>query len=140
MMEKCQLPAWMVIAYSINNSKNAPFVNLKVELSESNAYAADTTGLINNLKYLISASQGMESKDVIQLTFNGHRVYGLSRTALEGSTLGLFLLFPGDDTTVYFYFNNLSSDVRNFETIEDYRSQRDKFLDEYTKHLKSCRN
>ncbi|HZY78579.1 MAG TPA: hypothetical protein VFE50_03590 [Cyclobacteriaceae bacterium] len=123
-----------------NNGKNVPFVNLKVELSESGSYKADQKNLVENLKYLISNSSGMETKDVIELEFNGLKVYGLSRGSIEsGSTLGIFVMFPGDDLVVYFYFNNLKPEYRNFESLEDYKRQRDKFMEEYTKHLKSCK-
>lgn len=122
-----------------NNSKNAPFVNLKVEMSDNKAYPADTIGLVENLKYMNSASQGMETKDIIELSYNGYKIYGLSRSSIEkGSTLGTFIMFPGDNTTVYFYFNNMTPEFRNFESVDDYKKQRDTFMDDYTKYLKSC--
>ena len=121
-----------------NNNKNAPFVNLKVELSEHKAYPTDTIGLVENLKYLNSASQGMETKEIIELTFNGYKIYGLSRNSIEKSSiLGTFIIFPGN-TTVYVYFNNMTPEFRNFESVDDYKKQRDRFMDDYTKHLKSC--
>ncbi|HLG03638.1 MAG TPA: hypothetical protein VI731_08595 [Bacteroidia bacterium] len=124
-----------------NNDKKAPFVNLKVELSDNKSYAADTTSLIENLKYLNGVSQGMESKDILELTFNGCNVYGLSRSSIEkGSTLGTFIMFPGNDITVFFYFNNMKPEYRHFESVDDYKKLRDKFMDDYTKHLKSCDN
>lgn len=45
-----------------NNDKNAPFVNLKVELSEIKSYDKDQKNLIDNLKYLNSHSTGMKQK------------------------------------------------------------------------------
>ena len=122
-----------------NNEKKAPFVNLKVELSDKKSYVKDQKNLIENLKYLISHSTGMESKDIIELEFNGYKAYGLSRGSIEsGSTLGTFVMFPGNGVTVYFYFNNLTPEYRNFESLEDYKKQRDRFIDEYTKHLTNC--
>ena len=124
-----------------NNEKKAPFVNLKVELSEKNSYNKDQKNLIDNLKYLNSNSAGMETKDLIELNFNGYKIYGLSRGTIEkGSTLGTFIMFPGNGITVYFYFNNLTPEYRNFESIDDYKKQRDKFIDEYTKYLTTCKD
>lgn len=124
-----------------NNDKKAPFVNLKVELSENKFYNKDQKNLIDNLKYLNSHSTGMETKELIELTFNGYKVYGLSRGTIEtGSTLGTFIMFPGNDVTVYFYFNNLKPEFRNFENVDDYKKQRDKFMDEYTKYLTTCKD
>ena len=122
-----------------NNNKKAPFVNLKVELSDPKSYESDKKTLLDNLKYLNAHSIGMETKELVELNFNGYKISGLSRGTIEaGSTLGIFIMFPGNGVTVYFYFNNLKPDVRNFESIEDYKKQRDKFLEEYTKHLTTC--
>jgi len=122
-----------------NNSKKVPFVNLKVELSEPKSYQPDQQKLLNNLRYLNANSAGMETKELIELHFNGYTIWGLSRgTIEEGSTLGIFEMFPGNGVTVYFYFNNLKPDVRNFESLEDYKKQRDRFMDDYTKHLTTC--
>jgi hypothetical protein len=124
-----------------NNTKKAPFVNLKVELSEEKSYEKDQKHLLDNLKYLNSHSAGMETKDLIELTFNGYKVYGLSRGTIEaGSTLGTFIMFPGNGVTVYFYFNNLKPEFRNFESVEEYKKQRNKFMDEYTKFLTTCKD
>ena len=110
-----------------------------MELSDKKSYVKDQKNLIENLKYLISHSTGMESKDIIELEFNGYKAYGLSRGSIEsGSTLGTFVMFPGNGVTVYFYFNNLTPEYRNFESLEDYKKQRDRFIDEYTKHLTTC--
>ena len=122
-----------------NNNKKVPFVNLKVELSDQNSYDNDKKRLLDNLKYLNAHSTGMETKELVELNFNGNKILGLSRGTIEaGSTLGIFIMFPGNGVTVYFYFNNLKPDVRNFESVEDYKKQRDKFLEEYTKHLTTC--
>ena len=122
-----------------NNNKKAPFVNLKVELSDPDSYETDQKKIIDNLKYLNSGSPGMESEELVELTFNGYKISGLSRANIEtGSTLGIFAMFPGNGVSVYFYFNNAKPGLRNFENVEEYRKQRDIFLDEYTKHLVVC--
>jgi hypothetical protein len=122
-----------------NNDNKAPFVNLKVELSENKSYDKDQKNLLDNFKYLNSHSQNMETKDLIELEFNGYKVYGFSRATIEtGSTLGTFVMFPGNGVTVYFYFNNMKPEYRNFENVDDYKKQRDRFMEEYTKYLKTC--
>ena len=122
-----------------NNEKHVPFVNMKVERSKKDSYKADQNKLIDNLNYLNAHSEGMETKDLIVLEFNGYKIYGSSRNAIQqGSTLGTFIMFPGNDITVYFYFNNLKPEYRNFESLEDYKKQRDNFMKEYTKFLTLC--
>jgi hypothetical protein len=124
-----------------NNDKKVPFVNLKVELSDPNSYEIDQKKILDNLKYLNEHSSGMETKELIEFNFNGYKISGLSRGSIEaGSTLGIFVMFPGNGVTAYFYFNNLKPDVRNFESIEDYKKQRDRFINDYTQHLKTCNN
>jgi hypothetical protein len=123
-----------------NNDKNVPFVNLKVELSSPESYEKDKIALVDNLKYLNSHSVGMETQDLIELHFNGYRIFGLSRGSIEaGSNLGTFVMFPGNGVTVYFYFNNLKPEYRNFESVEEYKKLRDNFIDSYTKHIKTCK-
>jgi hypothetical protein len=123
-----------------NNNKKAPFVNLKVELSDPNSYETDKKRLLDNLKYLNAHSSGMETKELIELNFNGYKISGLSGSIEAGSTLGIFIMHPGNDVTVYFYFNNLKPELRNFESVEDHKKQRDKFFEEYTKYLTTCSN
>jgi hypothetical protein len=123
-----------------NNNKNVPFVNLKIELSDKKSFEFDKKAIVENLKYLNSHSTGMETKDLIELKSNGYKVLGFSRSTIEtGSVLGTFVLFSDNGVIVYFYFNNLKPELRHFATIEEYKKLRNKFIDEYTKHLKSCK-
>ena len=122
-----------------NNKKEVPFVNIKVELSAENSYISDQKKLLDNLKFLNAHSGGMETKELIVLTFNGYTITGLSRGTIEsGSTLGTFVFFPGNGIVVYFYFNNLKPGYRNFESVEDYKKQRNQFIEAYTKYLLAC--
>jgi len=122
-----------------NNNKEVPFVNIKVELSAENSYISDQKKLLDNLKFLNAHSGGMETKELIVLTFNGCTITGFSRGTVEsGSTLGTFVLFPGNGIAVYFYFNNLKPGYRNFESVEDYKKQRNQFIEAYTKYLLAC--
>ena len=124
-----------------NNNKNAAFVNLKVELSDPKSYDKDTLNVLANLKYLNSISTDMETKDLVELSFNGYKIYGLSRNGIEkGSTLGVFAIFPGNNTIVYIYFNNLKPEFRHFENLIEYKTERNGFLGNYTLHLKTCKD
>lgn len=122
-----------------HNSYKVPFVNLKIEQSSNSSYKSDKIHLIGNLRYLISNSTGMKSEEVIELEFNGHKIFGLSRNSIDkGRTLSTFIMFPGNDIIVYFYFNNLKPEFRNFESLADFEKQRDNFINEYTKHINDC--
>ena len=122
-----------------NNKKNAPFVNLKVELSDPSSYGKDTINILKNLEYLNSHGTNMETKALVELNFNGYRFYGISRNSIEtGSTLGSFVMFPGENLIVYVDFNNLKPEFRNFQNLDEYKSQRNLFLGEYANHLNRC--
>ena len=140
--EKGEVEITRIAGYRIlyNNDKKVPFVNLKVELSDQNSYNTDQKKIINNLKYLNAHSTNMETKELMELNFNNFKILGLSRGTIEsGSTLGTFVMFPGNGVTIYFYFNNLKPNFRNFESVEDYKKQRDNFMEEYTKYLTICK-
>lgn len=122
------------------NDKKAPFVNLKVELSDHTLYAQDTMSIKENLAYLNSVSEDMESNSLMELSFNGYKIYGLNRNSIsKGSTLGIFAMFPGNDIIVYFNFNNLKPEFRNFNNLDEYKAQRNQFLKDYTQHLRTCK-
>lgn len=135
--EKGEVEISRIDGYHIiySNKNKFPFINLKVELSDPKSYVSDTSGILENLKYLNSHSTNRETNDLIKLSYNGYTIYGLSRNTIQAdSTLGNFVMFPGNDIIVYFEFNNL----KNFESIGDYKSQRNAFLGAYTNHLKNC--
>lgn len=125
------------VVYS--NEKNAQFVNVKAELSKKNAYLIDQKKLVDNLNYMNAKSPGMETKAIMELEFNEFKIFGLNRGSIEsGNTLGTFVMFPGDGVTIYFYFNNSKPEDRSFQTFDDYKKQRDRFFEEYTRYLKTC--
>jgi hypothetical protein len=66
-------------------------------------------------------------------TIHGLEVHGLDRTELKGSTLGFYLLFDNKRhiaTSVYLL--NQEPLTRRFQTIEQYRDLRTRFLAAYT--------
>jgi hypothetical protein len=122
-----------------NNNKGGAFVNMKVERCDDFSYEKDKQNLLDHFDWLVSQSVHMEADKVTESDFNGYKVYGFSRNSIEsGMFLGTYVLFAEPNLMVYFYFNNLEKEYRNFESIEDYRVQRDAFIDSYTSHLNSC--
>jgi len=123
-----------------NNAKNAPFADVKVELSQNGEYENDQENLIRNLHYLYTHSSASRKEEFIDTKVNGYRILGISNTTIDvGSNLGTFIMFPGEGVTVYFYFNNLKPEYRNFVDADDYKKQRNQFFEEYTKHLRVCK-
>ncbi len=124
-----------------DNEFGAQFINLKIEQSDPKRYQEDSTTLIQSLDYLLSVSQFMDSDKLHEFTVNGYKIFGFNRNTLEkGSTLATYVMFPGNNTTVHFYFNNLIPKARHIKTINEYYKIRDQFFDEYTAHITDCKN
>lgn len=125
------------ILYS--NKKGEAFVNLKIELSDPAKYQVDKQHLLESLQYQIAHSRDMATPAPVELQSNGYKLYGYDRSKLDaGTTMGLYTLFLANNTVVYFYFNNMESGARPFESVGEYRALRTRFIDEYTNHLRSC--
>ncbi|MCC8411078.1 hypothetical protein LJ707_19210 [Mucilaginibacter sp. UR6-1] len=124
-----------------NNKKKAPFVNMKVELSQPENYEQDKKNVLANLNYLNAQSTGMETTGkLLEIDYNGYKVFGLSRAGInEAQTLGIFVIFPGDNTIIYLYFNNIEADKSHFKTVAEYQGYRNEFIGEYTAHLANCK-
>ncbi len=124
------------------NSKGAEMLDLKVELSEEDSYKTDKELILDNLKFLISHSDDLTSPEPIAIEKNGYKIYGLNRDNIDNpsSTLGIYIMSPGKNITVYFYFNNLHNDSRSYNNLDEFMAIRDRFLDEYTKYIKECKD
>jgi hypothetical protein len=109
------------------------FANVRAEELPADRYAAQKAALVANLAYMESQPGGPEKAQALPSDLHGFDVYGNNRTRLEGSVLGMYLLF--DDaahvaTTISFL--NQESWRRKFQTMDDYARLRDQFLTKYT--------
>ena len=86
--------------------------------------------MLDNLQLL---ARGNIVNTTLKSPQNGFEVHGLDREKLEGGVLGVYLLFdnaPRVVTTIYFL--NQEPQTRKFQTMEEYRALRDRFLGAYT--------
>jgi hypothetical protein len=109
------------------------FANAKAEELPADRYPALKAALLANLAYLESQPGGPEDAQPLPADLHGFEVHGNNRQKLEGSVLGMYLLF--DDpahvaTTIYFL--NQESWRRKFQTMDEYARLRDQFLTTYT--------
>ncbi|MEI9979774.1 MAG: hypothetical protein WDN23_12425 [Edaphobacter sp.] len=109
------------------------YANVKVEVLSGKNYADEKQALIGNFDYLLATGKGNGRNYELKPTMHGLDVRGLDRDSLEGAVIGYYLLF--DDslhvaTTIYFL--NQEPSVRSFQTMEEYREMRDRFLATYT--------
>ena len=121
-----------------NNDKKAPFVNMKVELSDPSRYGQDTTNVLANLKYLMRTDSGIE-KSLVTLQYNNYVIYGIRRNTIDkGMILGSFVMFPGNNIIVYFDFQNLNPPYRQFNSLQEFKGQSNGFIGDYTYYLNTC--
>jgi hypothetical protein len=109
------------------------YANVKVEILPEKNYAETRQSLIDNFDYMLASGEGNTRNYELKPRISGLDVRGLDRDKLEGGVLGVYLLL--DDslrivTTIYFL--NQESKDRSFQTLDEYRTQRDRFLATYT--------
>ena len=109
------------------------FANAAVELLPPDRYAAEKKILLANIAYLESRPHGPMRAEALPVGLHGFEVHGDDYYKLEGSVLGMYLLF--DDpahvvTTIHFL--NQEAWQRKFQTIDQYGRLRDNFLRNYT--------
>jgi hypothetical protein len=109
------------------------FANVKVELLPPDSYAADKKILLANMAWIESQPHGPSRAQALPVGLHDFEVHGNDRYRLEGSVLGMYLLF--DDpahVAATIQFLNQQSWQRKFQTIDQYGRLRDSFLRNYT--------
>ena len=109
------------------------FANAKVEELPADTYAHDKQALLANLHYLESQSGGPAPARALPADLHGFEVHGNNRQKLEGSELGMYLIFDNSAHVVSsVMFLNQESWRRKFQTMDEYERLRDRFLTTYT--------
>ena len=122
--------------------KTDVFASIRPEQSELSSYEQDKKNALEGLKYAMSTSREMESSESIKSTYNGFESYGTARTTVDRyGTVGIYVLFNDTDKTITtIYFFNAKPKKRKFQTIEEWRELRDKFLNNYTRCINANSN
>jgi hypothetical protein len=109
------------------------FANVKPEVLPDDRWASEKQSLLDEIAAMIASDHDAMPNTTLPPTMHGLEVYGLDRTQLKGGTLGFYLLFDNAHhiaTSVYLL--NQDPLTRRFQTIEQYRSLRTRFLSTYT--------
>jgi hypothetical protein len=109
------------------------FANVKPELLPADTWESEKRDLLDGLAAMVAAEHDTLPNKSLPDTMHGLEVHGLDRTELKGGTLGFYLLFDNARhiaTSVYLL--NQQPLTRRFQTIEQYRSLRTRFLATYT--------
>jgi hypothetical protein len=114
------------------------FANIKAEKSNPADYVKDKEVAVDGMKWAIAQGKEMETQEPVKVSYNGFEGYALSRKSLVGNTLGITLFFSdADQHIVTIYLLNQNPKKRKFQTIEEWRTLRDNFLNRYTSCVKS---
>jgi hypothetical protein len=128
----------VMVAY---NEKKDWFANIKAEKSFEAEYERDKENVIENLKWAASTSKDLENPEPVKVSFNGHEGYGTSKKQLGGNLLGIYVFWSDAHRTIMtIYFINQNAKRERFQTIEEWRTVRDEFLNTYTNCINIGRN
>ena len=108
------------------------YANVKVEILPEKDYAETRQTVVDNFDYMLATSKDSTRNYELKPKLNGLDVRGLDKDKLEGGVLGIYVLLNDASrmvSTIYF-FNQEPKD-RSFQTIEEYRVARDRFLSTY---------
>ncbi len=106
------------------------FANVKAESLPAANYPRLKRYLLDDFRHL---ANGNKVNTAMHFPLNGFEIHGLDREKLEGSVLGIYLLFddPAHVVTTIYLLNQEPKD-RKFQTIAEYAALRDRFLASYT--------
>jgi hypothetical protein len=128
----------VMVAY---NDKRDWFANIKAEKSFDAEYELDKAAVIENLKWAASTTDELESPEPVKVSINGHEGYGTSKHELKGNMLGIYVFFSDANRTITtIYFINQNAKRKRYQSIEEWRTIRDGFLNTYTTCINSGRN
>jgi hypothetical protein len=108
------------------------YANVKVEILPEKDYAETRQTVVDNFDYMLATSKDSTRNYELKPKLNGLDVRGLDKDKLEGGVLGIYVLLNDASRMVStIYFLNQEPKDRSFQTIEEYRVARDRFLSTY---------
>jgi hypothetical protein len=109
------------------------FANVKPEILPDDTWEAEKQDLLDESQAMLRSDYAMLPNTALPPEMHGLEIHGFDLTQLKGGTLGFYLLFDNARhiaTSIYL----LDQDplMRRFQTIEQYRELRTRFLMTYT--------
>jgi len=112
--------------------EDEPFGNLKVERIPKKQYPDARINLLSSFDFL-SSEPSMDAK-VRSQKINGVTFYGVDRAKLAGGVLSVYALFQDDQSVIVsMYLLNAEPAERKFNTLAEYKTIRDEFLNAFSK-------
>jgi hypothetical protein len=105
------------------------FANVKVERLPPTEYPKLKQILIENFNYIAQSTPSSKPNNSIASILGGLDARGTDRERLEGGVIGFYVLFDNKRSVVTtIYLLNQEASRRNFQTPDEYRKLRDRFL------------
>lgn len=109
------------------------FAKVNVEELPAASWAQEKQSLLANLTYLVGQPGGPDEAHSLPSNLHGFEVHGNNRQQLQGSVLGMYVIFDDPAHIVAtVYFLNQDSWRRKFQSFDEYEQLRDRFLTTYT--------
>jgi hypothetical protein len=109
------------------------FANVKPEVLPADTWDSEKQDLLDEIAALLTSQPGTVPNTSLPATMHGLEVHGIDRTELKGGTLGFYVLFDnGRHIATSVYLLDQKPLTRRFQTIEQYRALRTRFLSAYT--------
>lgn len=108
------------------------FANIRPDRAVPEKYEQDKKVLIQWINYLGILAD--PKADVAQKIYiNDFETYSVNKMAIQGDQIGATVFFDDENSfVVSVYFLNQRSQFRNFQTIEEWKVLRERFLNAYT--------
>jgi hypothetical protein len=117
----------------------APFASVKVEQLPADNWTTNRRLLLEDFDDIVASDKGVTRNAQRGPTLSAFSVVGLDRKAIEGNTLGIYLLLD-DRTHVAATVYLLNPPQSKFKTLSEYASARDTFLYNYTRCVRNNQN
>jgi hypothetical protein len=116
-----------------------PFVNLKIERSALGQYSSDKEGVLEQMQYM-SANAANGATEFKRSVKRGIDVAELNRPDFKGGVISFYTLFDDKKSIIATaYILNQEADRRAFKDMADFRSRRDKFIQNYVSCMAAIR-
>jgi hypothetical protein len=101
------------------------FAKMHVEQSKKEEFSNDKIKVVDELKFI------SKSANIDQKNYRGYEYYYIGNSDLNISPIGMALVFfPENQIITTIYFLNQKSSDRKFQTIEEFNSLKDNFINE----------
>ena len=112
------------------------FANIRPDRSNPEKFEQDKKVLIQWIGYLGKLADAKADAPP-KTYFNDFETYSINRSVIEGNQIGATVFFDDKNSIVVtIYFLNQRPRFRNFQTIEEWKVLREKFLKTYTNCIK----